>query len=149
MANLVKSEDPGDSASRQEAETLTVPWADHSEVAVVQRDDDLRPQALGQGDHRGIGPSQGQIGVLLNELSDPRPVSSEGRLDIEAFEPPQEASLGHGAPVAVNQVGGFGYAKSGYHETKTRTLQGSQAGAVCRVGAIRHRDQRAAIHDRE
>jgi hypothetical protein len=54
-----------------------------SEVAAVQGNDDLSPETLGQRHHGGIRSAQGEIGVLLDELTDPPPILSERSLNIE------------------------------------------------------------------
>lgn len=52
-----------------------------AEVASVQGDDDVRAQPLGQGNHRGVGPSEGEVRVRLDQLSDARPIGRAWRLD--------------------------------------------------------------------
>src|SRR3954449_10511837 len=114
----------------EKAEALAVLGADCPEVPVVQGDDDLGPETLGQSNHRGVRAAKRKIGVLLDELADPRPVLGEGGLHVEKLEPPEKAGLRRGTALAMDQIGGLGDTEGGNHEAKARCPQDLEAGAV-------------------
>ena len=134
---------------RQQVETPAMLGTDHSEVTVIQGDEDFGTQVFGQGYHRGIRTSEGEIGVLFDQLPDPGPVLDCWRLDVEALESPQEARFGHGASAAMDQVGGLGNAEGGNYEVKSRRPQRVEAGMVRRVGRVRRGDEGTGVNDRD
>jgi hypothetical protein len=136
-------------ASGQKAKTLAMPRTDSSEVATIQGDHGLRPEALGQGDHSGVSTAQRKIGILLHELTDPRPIGSNRCLDVETFEPAKKTGLGQRTSGAVDQVGGLRDTKSGNDEVEVGALESLEAGKVCWICSVRGCDQRTAIHDRD
>ena len=56
-------------------------------------DHDIRLEPLGEGDDRGVGAAEREVGVLLDELGDARPVLGRGCLDVERRESSQEVRL--------------------------------------------------------
>lgn len=57
-----------------------MPRPDRGEVPAIKGDDEIGVQPFGQGNHRGVGPTDWEIPILLDQLSDARPVCSMRRL---------------------------------------------------------------------
>lgn len=72
---------------REKPEAFAVRRFYYFEMPAIERDDDIRIESLGGGDHGGIDASQWKIRILLHELSDSCPLLSERSLDVERLEP--------------------------------------------------------------
>ena len=63
------------------------------EVSAIERHDQIGVQPLGEGYHRRIDPTEGEVGVAVDELSDPCPIIALRATNIDADERFEEASL--------------------------------------------------------
>ena len=52
-----------------------------TEMATIERDDQIRIEAFSERHHRCVGAAERKIGVLIDKVSDPRPVISTRRVD--------------------------------------------------------------------
>lgn len=97
-------------ASRNQCERLRVPGSHDAEVPFVERGDDLEPPSLRQGDDRRVHHPQRQIGILLHQLRDPRPVRVKHRLhhQLARGERADKGELGVSADPVAEQVADLG-----------------------------------------
>ena len=60
-------------------------WTDDTEMAVVQGGDSCGSEAFSDGDEAGVGATEAQILVAVDQLANPLPISPDQRLDSEGL----------------------------------------------------------------
>lgn len=138
-----------DSSGRQQLKRRAVPWSDGREVTVVQGNHDLGGQSLGEGNHRGVGTSQGEAGILLNQVANARPIFWSRPFDVKVAKATEEGSLGSGAQASADNIGHFGYNEGRYDQMEIRRLEHLQRTEVIFISDISDRIERTGVNDRE
>lgn len=98
---------------------------DRAEVAAVQRDDRLGAEALGEGDHRSIGPAEGEIGVLLDQFGHADQVRWRRCDDIVTGQPTQETRFDERTGTPPEEVQNLSQHQGRNHDVKVGALQNS------------------------
>jgi len=93
-------------------------------MSLIERDQQVRIHLLSENNHRSISRSQRKVGIVLDQLCNPRPVLRARRSNIEAFQATKKTAF-HGGTVSIlEQIGGLGDTESGNQEPVTRILKG-------------------------
>jgi hypothetical protein len=85
--------------------------AQDGEVTAIEGSDALDAQALSEGNDRSIGPTEAEVGVLLDQVRDPREIGfvQLGQSETAASEGAQERCLGAGAAPRAEHVADLRY----------------------------------------
>lgn len=99
--------------------------SDHREVTAVECGHGLEPESFRNGDHRGVGRTERQVGVLLDEVGHAEQVGRQGRLDPvpSISERPEHHRLGPRAERTFDEVRRLSKHKSGYQERRLGSPQ--------------------------
>ncbi len=85
-------------------------WTDDTEMAVVQGGDSCGTEAFSDDDEAGVGATEAQILVAVDQLANPLPISLDQRLDREGLlhDRGVEGDLSDRSDLTVDQMRGFG-----------------------------------------
>jgi hypothetical protein len=61
-----------------------MPRSHGAKVLLVQRDDGVDVEPLGQRDNRRVGPAEGKVAVLLDQVGNSKPVIWRRRFDVHS-----------------------------------------------------------------
>ena len=124
-------------------------WADCGKVSVIQRDHEVRIQALGKRHHRCVCAPEGEIAVLTHQISDPLPIFWLRRNDFEAGQLFEKRGFDERAQVSRDQIGDLGHHHCRDDQLHARSLEGCYRGEVVLVVGVNGGDERSGVNDRE
>ena len=131
----------------EQAERGAVARAHRPEVALVEGDHQVGSESLGQGNDRRIGPADREIGVLLDEVGDPRPVSGGWRVHVEVTKAAQERSLGTRPKTTAEQVRRLRDNEGRDHEVQIGPFEDIRRPLVLRLRSVRGGDKWSRVND--
>ncbi|MEA2642333.1 MAG: hypothetical protein QOF51_3727 [Chloroflexota bacterium] len=113
-----------------------MPRSNGSKMAAVERDHDVRVQALGERDHRSVRSTQRKVRILQYKLADSRPIVRPRALDVVCLEPGEKRCLGAWSPSAANEVAYLGNGERRDDKGEITSLEDSQTALVIVVVRI-------------
>ena len=116
-------------------------------MSAIERHDQIGVQPLGEGYHRRIDPTEGEVGVAVDELSDPCPIIALRATNIDADERFEEASLYARSKPGSDKIAGLGQHECRDHDPKPTTLQNVDTPVMILVIPIDRRVERPGIND--
>jgi hypothetical protein len=95
---------------RDQFERVAMLWTNDTEMAVVQGGDSCGSEAFSDGDEAGVGATEAQILVAVDQLANPLPIRPGQRLDSNGLLEDRgvEGDLSDCSDLTVDQMRGFG-----------------------------------------
>lgn len=104
--------------------------ADGAEVAAIERDHQVGPEAFRERDDGSISAAQREVGVLLDEIGDAGPVLRTGGLDVEIPKAPQERGLNKRSKSTSEQVRHLGDNEGRHDQVQISALEDGYRSSV-------------------
>lgn len=123
--------------------------SDDAEVTVIERRNPALVVALRERDDAGIGGTEGEVDVLVDEISGPAEVSWREKFhgDLAIGDRSHERRLSVRPQLATDQVGALRHHQRRRYERCTLRCDQSGTALMGRVGLVRRGQQHAGVND--
>lgn len=134
---------------REEPERPPVAHPERAEVTPVQRDDEVRPQPFGEYCDRGVGGTQWEIGISLDEVGDKGPFPCVRRFDLPIRQASKKSDLGARAYARAEKVRNLTHDERWYYQVQTRLAKEGHAACMVAIVTVGRSKQWPRVNDRD
>ncbi len=124
-------------------------WTNDTEMAVIQGGDTCGSEAFSDGDEAGVGATEAEILIAVDQLANPLPIRPGQRLACNSLLDDRgvEGDLSYCSDLTVDQMRGFGDHQRGGDQRAVIGFEQVAAGVIVGVITIGGSDQHPGVND--